>query len=189
MELLNDMKFNESLSKTQLKERIGNTHFKFVKDIGLIIRERSYFKLNDELLREGILYGLYVRIVIDSMGNKEIREKQTMLYGKKLETKTYRERKPLFYPLTLDESIKRFGNKWSYAGVFVPYAYTLSIKVDLPFTPKEIKVFKSEAISEDLRPVDPIPIRDPKVSNPRSFCYNFRMVRRGGYFIGWIPPS
>lgn len=83
MELLNDMKFNESLSKTQLRERIGNTHFKFVKDIGLIIREKSYFKLNEELLREGILYGLYVRIVIDSMGNKEIREKQTMLYGKK----------------------------------------------------------------------------------------------------------
>ncbi|BBG25196.1 hypothetical protein [Sulfuracidifex tepidarius] len=144
--------------------------------------------INSNIINEGIIYRVSKEIKVDSIGNKESATKIVSLKNMKINVEKKKESVPLFYPMSVEESLKKFNSKWSYAGVFIPYAYSLSIRVILPFTPKEVFVFQSEKVTDDV-PLNPVPIREPKVYSPRVFYYNFKMVRRGGYFIGWVPPN
>lgn len=189
IDLLNDLHEGKKLTKYEVRRRIGASYMRFLTDIGLLVKDEREVSVNIEMLNQGIIYKVVKEVKVDSLGNKESITKVFSLKDTKMVMEKKKESFPLFYPLNLQESLRRFNSRRSYAGAFVPYAYSLSIRVRLSFTPKEVFVFHSEKAKDDETPLDPVPIGEPRAHDSRTFYYNFRMVRRGGYFIGWVPPD
>ncbi len=187
MELFKELNDRRVVAKSYAREKVGNTTLKFLVNVGILVAERKNLRLNEDLMSEGIPYRVSQSVRVDSIGNKKLSVRILQIQNYAVKEEKIKEEHPLYYALSMNDNLKLSGNKWSYAGLFLPFAFSLSIRVSLPFIPREVGIFRSEEMVRNA-PIRPISLGQPRVYNSKTFYFNLRMARQGAYFIGWVPP-